>query len=226
MKFKLENNPILAPYQIKILKLFFKSVLGKTFFLTGGTALAAFYLAHRESKDLDLFSIDAFDGRRLDETIEGIARDMKARVRVKVKSETYNEIYLENQDEGWQQRIDIVKEQPKHFGKIETVEEIRVDALVNIATNKILAMYGRFEPKDYIDLYMILTRTELKFDELFELAKQKDAGLFEFYFANLILGVEKIETWPVMKVELNAGQMKFFYQDLARELLLRVKPKK
>jgi len=201
MKFSLQSNPVLLAYQIKILKLFFESVFGKPFFLTGGTALAAFYLGHRESKDLDLFSLEAFDGQRLGLVIEEIAHKVQAKVQAKVKSETYNEIYLENQREGWQQRIDVVREQPKHFGEIESVEGIRVDSLVNIATNKILAIYGRLEPKDYVDLYMILTKTGLKFDELFELAKQKDAGLVEFYFANIISEIEKVRTWPIMKVK-------------------------
>ena len=54
MKYNLQNNPILLPHQIEILKLFFATSFTKPFFLTGGTALSAFYLAHRDSKDLGL----------------------------------------------------------------------------------------------------------------------------------------------------------------------------
>ena len=43
MTFRLANNPILLPYQQKILRLFFAADFSKPFFLTGGTALAAFY---------------------------------------------------------------------------------------------------------------------------------------------------------------------------------------
>ena len=33
-----------------------QSVLGESFFLTGGTALSAFFLEHRYSEDLDFFT--------------------------------------------------------------------------------------------------------------------------------------------------------------------------
>ena len=116
MKYSLQNNPILLPYQIKILRLFFATPFAKPFFLTGGTALSAFYLAHRDSKDLDFFSLDRFDLQQLGVVIADIAQEMGCEISTKVKSDTYNEIYFENKD--WRQRIDIVKEQPKRFGDI------------------------------------------------------------------------------------------------------------
>ena len=69
--FKLEENPVLTSYQIQILKDFFASSLGKQFFLTGGTALSAFYLGHRQSKDLDLFTLEEFDSLELEKRIQG-----------------------------------------------------------------------------------------------------------------------------------------------------------
>lgn len=57
----LDKNRILYPHQIAILKLFFASPFSRSFFLTGGTALSAFYLFHRESQDLDFFSLKPFD---------------------------------------------------------------------------------------------------------------------------------------------------------------------
>lgn len=57
--YRLHNNPILYPHQIKLLSLFFTSPFAKPFFLTGGTALSAFYLAHRESQDL-VTDVDKF----------------------------------------------------------------------------------------------------------------------------------------------------------------------
>src|SRR3990167_9469892 len=94
MQYNLANNPILTPYQVEILKLFFATDFSRTFFLTGGTALSAFYLAHRDSKDLDLFSIAPFDAQLLDLTIAEIAKKMDCEVVTKVKTTTYNEIYL------------------------------------------------------------------------------------------------------------------------------------
>jgi len=222
--YRLDNNSILYPHQIKLLSLFFTSPFGKSFFFTGGTALAAFYLAHRESQDLDFFSLQPFDTFVLRITIQEIANKTQSTMTMHIRSQTYNEIFLENKKEGWVQKIDIVQEQPKHFGEIKYIDNIPVDSLVNIATNKILAVLGRLEPKDYIDLFVIFTKTDLSFDEMFTLAKQKDAGLSEFHFANTIADVDKFETLPKMKIPFDKKAFVQFYKELSYKLLLKIKP--
>lgn len=223
--YSLYNNPILYPHQVKILSLFFSAPFAKTFFFTGGTALSAFYLTHRESQDLDFFSLKPFDALVLRTTMQEIAGKTGSEMILHVRSQTYNEIYLENRKEGWRQKIDIVQEQPKHFGAIKTVDTIPVDSLENIATNKILAVFGRLEPKDYVDLFVIFTRTDLSFDKMFELARQKDTGLSEFYFANTITDADKFETLPDMKIPFDKNGFLQFFSGLSRKLLLKIKPK-
>lgn len=222
--YKLKNNPILHTHQITLLNLFFDSPFSKSFFLTGGTALSAFYLGHRESQDLDFFSLEPFDTLVLRRTFQEIVEKTQSTMTIQQRSQTYNEIFLENKKENWLQKIDIVQEQPKHFGDLVHIDKVTVDSLINIATNKVLAVFGRFEPKDYIDLHAICTQTDLTFDTIFELAKQKDTGLSEFYFANTIMQIEKIETLPTMKIPFNKASFLKFYQDLSRRLLLKIKP--
>ena len=53
---------ILSPLQNKFIGLFAKNkILTRRFYLTGGTALAAYYLQHRYSEDLDFFSLGPID---------------------------------------------------------------------------------------------------------------------------------------------------------------------
>jgi predicted nucleotidyltransferase component of viral defense system len=53
------NQPsLLLPHQRAFLNLFFTGEVAQQFFLTGGTALAEFYLRHRHSEDIDLFTLD------------------------------------------------------------------------------------------------------------------------------------------------------------------------
>lgn len=224
MPFKLINNPILYPYQVELLRSFFALDFAKSFFLTGGTALSAFYFAHRESKDLDLFSLEDYDAEALNRTIADLAQKSNSVISIKVKSNTYNEIYLENTVDNWIQRIDFVKEQPVHFGEIKNVDGIRVDSLENIGSNKVLTIYNRLEPKDYIDLYFILQKTGLTFERLFALAKEKDAGLFEFYFAQSLENLEKLEILPMMRQDFDKEKMIKFYQNLQENLLRQIKP--
>ena len=224
--YQLINNPILLPHQVEILELFFVSPLGKQYFLTGGTALSAFYLAHRESKDLDLFTLEDTDLLQTEALIKEISGSLGAVIETKVQSNHYREIYIVNKDEGWTQRLDLVKEIPKHFGKIVEVEKMRVDSLENIGSNKVLAVFGRLEIKDYVDLYVVLTKTKLTFDQLFEMAREKDTGLFEFYFANIIRAAQNFESFPVMKIAFDKKEFKNFYENLSRDLLLKIKPNK
>ena len=224
MKYNLTNNPILKDYQIQIMELFFGSDFGQPFFLTGGTALSAFYFAHRESKDLDFFTLQPFDPTRLTQIISEIADETASVSNAKVASNTYQEIYLTNDKLGWTQRIDIVHDVPRHFGELAKVGNIIVDSLENIGSNKVLAVFGRIEPKDYIDLYVILKNSSLKFDQLFELAKQKDLGLDKFHFVHSINQIARIEVWPENKLGIKNSQIIDFYQNLVQRLLREIKP--
>lgn len=221
----LKNNPILTKYQIEILKAFFSSPLGQQFFLTGGTALAAFYLGHRLSKDLDLFTLEDFDSLLLEKTIEEVAQTMDATVTTRVKTPTYNEIYLQNAKENWTQRIDLVKDQPVVFGERREIDVITVDSLVNIASGKILAMYGRLEPKDYIDIYFLCKERHIDFFEIFKKTKKKDLGLDEFHFANIILDVETLKDFPKTIKPFDQKDLVRFFLNLSNDLFEAIKPK-
>jgi len=223
--FTLKNNPILTDYQIEILKIFFSSSLGKKFFLTGGTALAAFYLAHRLSKDLDLFTLEEFDSLELQKIIEEIAQRTDSQIFEKVKSTTYNEIYFENKRKGWRQRVDFVKDQPVAFGKRKKIDFVIVDSLENIASGKILTIFSRFEPKDYLDLYFICKEKTLDFFELFEKTKKKDLGLNEFYFANMIAEVENFRYFPKTLKPFDQKDLVNFYLELSKKIFRMIKPR-
>ncbi|MBI2008053.1 nucleotidyl transferase AbiEii/AbiGii toxin family protein [Candidatus Amesbacteria bacterium] len=224
MKYNLTNNPILKDFQIQILELFFKSDFSRPFFLTGGTALSAFYFAHRESKDLDLFTLQAFDPLRLTQLISEIAKKTGSTPNIKVASNTYQEIYLTSENSRWTQRIDLVHDVPRHFGELSRVGDIIVDSLENIGSNKVLTVFGRLEPKDYIDLYVILKDSYLKFDDLFELAKQKDLGLDKFHLAHSINQIANIEVWPENKLGIKNTKIINFYRNLVKKLLRDIKP--
>ena len=69
---------ILTPFQKQILTGVGHSPLKQSFYLTGGTALAAYYLQHRYSEDLDFFtdSQEAVPG--VTTILSGIARELGA----------------------------------------------------------------------------------------------------------------------------------------------------
>lgn len=222
--YQLHHNPILTPYQVRILELFFATEFGKTFFLTGGTALSAFYLAHRESYDLDLFTDAPYDYQSMQAVLVDIAKKLSAKIAVKAKTDQYYELYLSHATDEWQQRIDIVVDQPVHFGNIVSVDGVRVDAIENIASNKLLTIFGRLEPKDFVDFYVIVTNSPLTLESVYTTAKQKDTGLNEFYLAHAMRQVEKISVWPDMKKSIDIAAMQSYFLRKADDLLRKIKP--
>ena len=121
-------------------------------------------------------------------------------------------------------KVDLVKDIPVHFGENLIKGRIAVDSLINLATNKILAIFGRIDPKDFIDLFFILEKTKFEFDELFTLAKQKDLGLTELYFSFSIDKFLQTKILPPILVSFNKRRFYKFYQDLLKTLLKRIKP--
>jgi len=210
--------------QDRFLELFFAGPLGKPFYLTGGTALARFYFHHRESLDLDLFTNDfEQDFAEANRVILGILHALKLEITSQVVTDTFIQ-YIVTDGVGNTLKVDLVKDVPVHFGMLVLRDGIQLDSLENIGSNKVLAVFGRTDAKDFIDLYWILQHTDMKFDALFRMAREKDRGLSELYLAYALKNVEKIRLFPRMLQPLPWEEIKAYFLALARELLARIKP--
>lgn len=221
----LMKQSLLTPLQNQFLSLFFQSYLGKKFFLTGGTVLAAFYLKHRLSEDLDLFTLDqSMNFDEVNAEIRKMAFSLKLEIDHRVSTTTFSQFFLKTK-KGEVLKIDLVREVPIQFGKIKEMEGIRIDSLENIAVNKLLAIYGRLDAKDYVDFYFIIKRKRLGFEKIFKDAQKKDTGLNKLYFANLIAEAEKLKHFPKTLKPFNKDKMIDFYLKLSQKLLEDIKPK-
>lgn len=100
----------------------------------------------------------------------------------------------------------------------------RVDSLDNIGTNKVLAVFGRTDAKDFIDLFWILKYSSLRFDDLFRQAKEKDLGLSELYLAYALQQVEGIRLFPRMLEPLPWNEITTYFKTLSHHLLTQIKP--
>ena len=97
-----------------------------------------------------------------------------------------------------------------------------VNDFKDIRIDKLLAFYGRAEPRDAVDLYF-LTRNE-PVQPLFDLAAEKDPGFDRYWMAvalNRVINFpDEIERWPVkMLVPFDPVQLKTNFQRLAMELM-------
>lgn len=213
---------LLTKLQEEVLKNFFTQPIGRSYFLTGGTALSGFYFYHRESIDLDLFTFETIEIEPVRQVFEAIATEARLSLDHRVATEGYHKFFLTGKNE--ELKIDLVKDQKVHFGDIKTFGKIRVDSIENIGSNKITAIFGRTEAKDFIDLYFILLNKLFSFQKLFQDAKKKDLGLSEFYLAHMLLEVKNLKNFPKVLIPFNKHHMESYFVSLANKLLLEAKP--
>lgn len=163
------------------------------FYLTGGTALALFYLRHRRSNDLDFFTnnpdiIIPFS-YQLEEKLKNNEmqpqrqRGIHSFVEILVRKGEESTIIHLAQDTPF--RLDKVKEFPEY-------PKLKIDSLVDIASNKLLALFSRATLRDFIDVYFLVKKTRFTPEELVSNAKTKDPG-FDLYWLGVAL--ERINTF-------------------------------
>lgn len=130
--------------------------------LEGGTALAAYYLAHRESEDLDFFSDYTVDQREFGEALRGIAEKDGLRLEQSgPRSQTFTRFVVHDGSAASEQplKIDLAGQSPFRLAPLEeTTEGIRIASFRDLAASKLHAICDRVEVRDFIDLHVILTR--------------------------------------------------------------------
>jgi predicted nucleotidyltransferase component of viral defense system len=156
---------ILTSLQRQVLTSFFQNDLGQRgYYLTGGTALAEFYLRHRHSDDLDFFT------RRQDRLDQDFRHflDLIPAFGLTISSDTisgdYLKTFVRTEDSNQEElKIEFARDVPAQMAQHTVQEGIVIDSFEDIATNKICAILSRrpSEPKDFYDLYFILKQSLL-----------------------------------------------------------------
>ncbi len=215
---------ILTPLQEDFLDLFFQTNVSDYFRLSAGTALAAFYLYHRLSDDLDFFTLKR-DLNLHKVNAEGalIAEKLNLETTKHVSTPEYVQlIYTQSPTKSL--KVDFVRELPPQFGKPQVVSGVTVDSLQNIAVNKLLSLYGRFDAKDFVDVYFLVKEENLDFQKLVQQAKEKYPGFSEFYLASNIADIRYLKNYPRVLKEFDRDDLVFFYESLSENIFERIKP--
>jgi predicted nucleotidyltransferase component of viral defense system len=153
----MESN-ILTPLQQRVLlTLFDRGLADRGYYLTGGTALSAFYLQHRYSDDLDLFT-------RKQDPLEQDFKDFQnilTSVGITITSQDVTESYARLNADFEDQRdialkIEFARDVHAMMAPLEAHGQIVVDSFEDIAVNKVCTILSRYESKDFCDLYFIL----------------------------------------------------------------------
>ncbi|MFA6171095.1 MAG: nucleotidyl transferase AbiEii/AbiGii toxin family protein [Patescibacteria group bacterium] len=207
---------ILSANQLKILEAIGNdNEICRRFYLTGGTALAEYYLKHRLSEDLDFFSEKEFG---LQAISVFFAKNKK---RLGIKKVDYEQsfnrnlifLYIKNE---------VIKTEFTYFPfprieKKAKINKLFIDSLKDIAVNKLFTIYQNPRSRDFIDLYLIMKKTGWKIDDLVKKAKIK----FDWHVDYLQLGsqfllAKKVKDYPRMILKLKNEDWQEYFIDLAK----------
>lgn len=223
---------VLTPTQQRFLLNFFgEDVRGcREVYLSGGTALAGYYLFHRYSDDLDFFVRDESDLEAIDLHI----RRTTEKTELQLEGSDIRSMGIQYQLSGDPHpshplvKVEVMVDSPPHFAPPRRFDGVLVDDLLCIGVNK-TSIISRIEPKDYIDLFTIIRSGRIPKENLVPLAKQKVVGLDELTIAGHFLEVERLPDLTrfqedYLLIDVRRDELVRFYKDWAAELFAAVGP--
>ena len=214
------GQTILTPHQSQFLEIVGgQKQLARNFYLTGGTALSEFYYQHRLSEDLDFFSTDSEVNQI---AVEAFLKKNSPRLGVSgIKKTvflglvTYVLIFSDSQ----QLKVDF---NYYPFPRIEPGKKYRglsIDSVHDIAANKLQTIFMKPRPRDYVDLYFILTREKYPLDKLIIAAKTKfDWHIDKVTLASQFLRAKDFDESSMLLVPFDKKKMDDFFFGLAKSL--------
>lgn len=189
----------------------------QNFYLTGGTALAAFYLYHRYSEDLDFFTEKEVDILNIDIFLKKISGDLGVSKIDFEQAFNRNLFFLQFKGE-------VLKTEFTYFPfpRIERGRNeynIELDSLLDIAVNKLFTVYQRTQARDYIDLYLLCKEKLFRVEDLVKKAKIK----FDWHIDPLQLGAQFVKAteakdYPRMIKDVKPEEWQTFFIEEAKKL--------
>jgi hypothetical protein len=205
----------LSAAQRDVLDRLVASELADIFYLSSGTALAAFYLHHRQSEDLDLLSRQRFDPASVLDLVNAVSEAEPVARRV------HDRLGFVLRVRGEPLRVEFVHcdfeplEPPRpRYGRL------RVDGLRDILANKLSAVVDRVEPKDFADLFFLLHRPGIDLTRGISDCRRKFGwpGL-EHLLQTAFLRAERLPGWPQTDPPSTREEAAEFFRDRVRDLI-------
>lgn len=194
------SRSILTPQQKLFLNFLAKNKkFSESFYLTGGTALAEFYLNHRISQDLDFFSQEEF-------TPQGITAFVKKAQKVLgYKSFDFEQVFNRNIYQILFQKGKPLKLEFTYFPfpQIENPQKmggVKVDSLLDIAVNKIFTIAQNPRGRDFFDIYFIYKKTGWNLEDLLKKARIKfDWHIDPVQLGGQLMKVKTLQDDPIIE---------------------------
>ena len=220
----MSEKSILSQNQKDILAIISKDkLICDSFYLTGGTALAEFYLQHRLSEDLDFFSENEFEPQGISIFLEKIKN--KAKIKKVEYQQSFNRnLFFLDLDDGDKIKMEFTYFPFERIEKSKKIGGLYIDSLLDIAVNKVFTIYQKPRSRDFIDLYFILKEDKnLKLDDLIRKAQIK----FGNYIDPIQLGAQymkslELKDFPKMLVDIKENIWQDFFITEAKKLSRKI----
>lgn len=219
----MEKKEILTHNQQKILELFAAdAALRDIFYLAGGTALAAFYLHHRLSDDLDFFTDkEPFPHTAVEAFISKVQKTIGAREVVYNHIHDRNIFFLKHASD--ELKIEFTLYPFPALKKRVRKHGVLIDSLQDLAAGKCMAMNDRLEPKDFVDVYFLYTEKKITTPALMKYVKKKFAFIVEpLMVGSMFAKVRHVTMLPRMIKPLTLKELQTFFVARAQELEKRI----
>lgn len=210
---------ILTPHQEDFLSLIGgEKSLRRIFYFTGGTPLSAFYLFHRLSEDIDLFSEDEVN---LLAVRSFIGKAQKKLGLVKIDYKQYLGLHT---FQLYFPSADILKIDFNYypFPRIEKgilYKNISVDSALDIAVNKVHTISMKPRAKDFIDIYFLVKEKGYDFNDLLMKAKAKfDWHIDPIQLGSKLLQATEVKDFPRMIKRIDDREWQNFFVKEAQKL--------
>jgi len=211
-------KPILTLKQKDLLEQLFSQIdIFSRFHLTGGTALAEYYLRHRYSEDLDFFSETEVDPLAIQVILKKITPALEIKKIDFQQSYNRSLFFLHFEDE-------VIKTEFTYFPfseieKPHKVGHVLIESLIDIAVNKTFTIYQNPRSRDFIDLYLILQKKLWKFDDLLKKARIKfDTHIDPLQLGQQLLQATELKDYPRMLYKTDHKVWQNFWLEEAKRL--------
>jgi hypothetical protein len=215
-----DSSPsLLTALQRDVLAAFF--ALERGFFLTGGPALAGYYLGHRTTDDLDLFTTDpaAFERGRF--VMAEVASQLGGQLVTRQDAPGFRRLVLARDDEALV--VDLVRDPSPQLHTTKLIQgAIVLDPPDEILANKLTALVGRAEQRDLVDV-LCLERAGHRVEAALPAALAKDGGCTPATLAWLLSEVTIPDGIP-LPAGIAVEELRAYVDDLIERLVALAAP--
>lgn len=214
---------ILTPFQKEIFEAIIKDkFFKKSFYFSGGTALAEFYLKHRYSKDLDFFTPKEFSfekiHKRLDPKFKGLEIDsFEHRVQAGAK------LFFVRRGKEEVVTVDFNYFPFKRLKKGKKYQNFEIDSFYDLAVNKLDTILTRPHARDFIDLYFIFQEKRHSWPILLEGLKEKFLWQVDpLFLASRLTLIKNLHDYPKMVKRLTRKNLTRFFEKEAKKFQKKI----